>query len=204
MFKPLFLSAALLINSTAVLANKSSPLLRFEDTQTNKYGFKNKAGVVIIPAQYDWVFAYPEEGNTPAFFPSKKPYVAGYAAVMKDGKVYLINRRGETLLQVYFFDNGPDYFEEDFARFVEGGKMGFFNRHGNKVVAAQWDFVREFKNGYAAVNNGRVTERTGRCCEIRVIQEGEWGLIDKAGKLVIPVQKISYDNLMKKKAELLA
>ena len=73
----------------------------------------------------------------------------GHALVQDaQGWVY-VDKAGHAVVRPYIFDNGPDYFEEGLARFVENGKMGFHDNALNIVVPAKYDFVFPFKNGQA-------------------------------------------------------
>lgn len=60
----------------------------------------------------------------------------------------------EQAIQPYIFDNGPDYFVEGLARFVENGKIGFYNEKNEKIIQAQFDWASPFENGLAQVCNG--------------------------------------------------
>src|SRR5690606_38550055 len=68
----------------------------------------------------------------------------GHALIQdKQGWVY-VDKSGRSILRPYFFDNGPDYFEEGLARFVENGKVGFHDKALNIVIPAQYDFAYPF------------------------------------------------------------
>lgn len=50
----------------------------------------------------------------------------------------------------YLFDNGPDYFQEGFARIVSpDGKIGFISATGAIVVPPGYDFAYPFCHGLA-------------------------------------------------------
>tara|TARA_R110000868_G_scaffold362320_1_gene624427 strand:+ start:370 stop:639 length:270 start_codon:yes stop_codon:yes gene_type:complete len=51
---------------------------------------------------------------------------------------------------------------------ITGGRVGFIDKTRKVVIEQQYDKVRDFKNGYAAVRQGE-----------------KWGFIDTAGKWVI-------------------
>ena len=48
------------------------------------------------------------------------------------------------------------------------GKFGWLNSKGEWAIKPQYDGARDFKNGYAAIQKGKL-----------------WGIIDKDGKVVI-------------------
>ncbi len=141
-----------------------------------KFGFRDSSGVVHIPAQYDMAYEFDTNLIAPVYDSS------GWI---------MIDKKGNYVLTPYFFDNGPDYFEEGLARFVENGKMGFFNGRGEKIVPAGFDFVTPFKNSYAAGCLG--CSPTPLDPERWKIDGGRWGMINKAGKVVVP---FSYDALI--------
>ena len=96
-----------------------------------------------------------------------------------------INRQRKIIYIPFLFDNGPDYVQEGLLRFVENGKMGFVNEKGVKVIRAQFDFVYPFEKGRARFCNGCKSIKMG---EHSMIDEktGEWGEVDKTGKLHRP------------------
>lgn len=65
----------------------------------------------------------------------------------------------------FLFDNGPDYWQEGFARIIDGaGKMGFIDEHGTIVVPPTYDWVYPFCHGIAKTARGGVggyIDRTG-------------------------------------------
>lgn len=137
--------------------------------QDGKYGYRDSSNI-LIPAKYD--FAY--EFDT--------CLVTG---VLDSTGWTIIDREGNYVLTPVVYDNGPDYFEEGLARFAENGKMGFFNARGKKVIPATYDWATPFRDGLAAVCNG--------CREVPLDHErmqidgGSWGMIDPAGKTVLPM-----------------
>ena len=77
-----------------------------------------------------------------------------------EGWLYL-DRDGRPVLRPYLFDNGPDYFEDGLARFVENGKMGFHDEALKIVIPAQYDFAYPFENGVAKAGTNCRTEMHG-------------------------------------------
>lgn len=73
----------------------------------------------------------------------------GHALILDEQGWLYIDRDKRPILRPFIFDNGPDYYEEGLARFVENGKMGFHNEALHVVVPAQYDFVFPFKDGVA-------------------------------------------------------
>src|SRR5690606_27073629 len=69
----------------------------------------------------------------------------GHALLLdRQGWLY-VDRDRQPVLRPYIFDNGPDYYEEGLARFVDHGKMGFHSEALHIVVPAIYDFVFPFE-----------------------------------------------------------
>lgn len=66
----------------------------------------------------------------------------------EQGWVY-VNEQGKPILRPFIYDNGPDYFEEGLARFVDKGKMGFHDQALNIQIPARYDFAFPFVDGKA-------------------------------------------------------
>lgn len=67
------------------------------------------------------------------------------------GKSYAINRNLDTLYEVYWYDNGPDYIEEGMFRIVENGKIGYANEKGEIIIAPKYECAGIFQDGMAVV-----------------------------------------------------
>ena len=155
-----------LVVSGSLLA-QTKGFISFEEN--GLYGFKDKKGKVIIKPQYEQAMEFTK---------------SGVAFVVLKNKWVCINHKNNVLLESFLYDNGPDYLSERLARFVENGKMGFHNERCQKVIKATYDFVYPFENGYAIVCNGCELKPEG---EHKRIVGGLYGLINRNGKLVVPV-----------------
>lgn len=106
-----------------------------------------------------------------------KGYAYNIVFIKNRGIVY-VDTKGKIIHHAYNFDNGPDYFIEGLARYVENGKIGFINEKLEIVIPAQFDFASYFENGVAKI-----------CNECRKVYQGEhsqmkggkWGILDKNG-----------------------
>jgi hypothetical protein len=114
-------------------------------------------------------------------------------AVLEDGVVYPVDENGSQ--RVMSECDALDQLENDPEEAVAirvGIKWGFAHRHtGRVLVEPVWDYVSDHYDGLARVCLGCKpipehetghTEPTG----------GKWGCIDRAGKVVIPVE---YDEI---------
>lgn len=151
--------------------------------ESGKTGFKNTEGEVVIPARFYHTSGF--NGSPIA------------AVVDEDGWAY-INTSGEILFRPFVYDNGPDYFSEGLARFVENGKIGFHNQGGEVIIEPAFDFAMPFSEGRAAVCKGCKKIMQG---EHSTMEGGEWGFIDKEGNLVIPYKYDRARSFQKGKAK---
>jgi hypothetical protein len=127
--------------AAAAVLNLCTP---FHDPATDLYGFLQCDG---------------SPGLSPRYQVANDFTPGGIAAVM-DGTDWLyIDRQGRALMRAFIYDNGPDYFEEGLARFVQDGKIGFMDDSGRVVVPATLDFAFPFKDGQAEVGHDCTTLR---------------------------------------------
>lgn len=104
----------------------------FLDEPSGLYGYRACNGEVALPA---------------TFYIAQDFNVCGVAVVLDaDGWRY-IDKSGQTLVRPMIFDNGPDDFQEGLARYIDGGKYGYFDQCGKIVIPAQYDFALPFDGG---------------------------------------------------------
>lgn len=141
------------------------------------FGYKDKKGKVIIKPQYEQAMEFTKSGV--AFVVSKNKWIC-------------IDAKNKFLLESFLYDNGPDYISESLARYVEEGKMGFHNERCQKVIEALYDFAYPFENGYALVCNGCELQPEG---EHKRIVGGKYGILNKKGKIVLPIEYEAILNI---------
>ena len=106
-------------------------------------------------------------------------------AVVAVGKdLFWVDRSGRAV-PAFPFDNGADDFVEDLARTIRKGKIGFVDRRLREVIPPRWDWASPFDGGVAAVCEGCRPSGAG---EHRSIEGGNWGYIDRTGRVVVPVE----------------
>ena len=98
-----------------------------------------------------------------------RPFRAGLAPVMKEGKWGFINNRGSTVIPFIFDDVLPQHFKFGLAAAKLEGRWGFIDHSGFFAINPVYEEVRPFAEGLAPV---RVEHR--------------WGLIDLGGRLRLP------------------
>lgn len=112
----------------------------FEDPKTGKYGFKDKAGKVVLPPVYLSVYEFSPHG------------MAGVVVDGKDGPFQFIDPSGKLLARAYAFDNGPDYFQEGYARIIDDAKrVGYIDERGRIAIAPKFVSAAAFCRGKAEV-----------------------------------------------------
>lgn len=92
-----------------------------------------------------------------------------------------INPKGETLFEVYWFDNGPDYLEDGLFRIIKNGKIGFADATGKIVIEPQFACAHPFSAGKAKVALDCKLEQDG---EYHVMKSDSWFFIDKSGQKI--------------------
>ena len=99
-------------------------------------------------------------------------------------------RRGTIPVPVETMDNGPDYFEDGLARSRVGGKIGYIDRKLNLVIPATYDGAYPFKDGVAVVCTActYVSDSTATEGERGWYEGGQWGRIDRKGRVVSPLR----------------
>ena len=108
----------------------------FFDTESELYGFLDCDGEIAVAAKYRSAWKFTD---------------GGIAAVLDRNGWHYISRTGDFVIRPMMYDNGPDYFSEGLARYVESGKYGFFDIAGRVVIEAQYDFAFPFGEGRAKV-----------------------------------------------------
>jgi hypothetical protein len=118
-----------------------------------RWGYKDGKGNVVIPPTLNFAYEF-------------KP--GGIAAVVDaNAQFAFIDPTGKPLARAYAFDNGPDYFQEGFARIVDANKkVGFISDRGviPSALAPRFDAAESFCHGRAQVTvNGSAfsIDRTG-------------------------------------------
>lgn len=140
-------------------------------------GFIDKRGEVVIPLEYF--------GGMNGVSPLDYAYFSeGLASVVKNNKVYYIDKTGKTVLTLSDYALGYP-FSEGLAMVVSReGKCGYIDKSGKLVIPFRSGSVGSFQNGYALVSNDKPWPAT------------KYGYINKSGEVVVPIEYdyVSYFN----------
>jgi len=117
-------TCALFLIFLSLPINAQERLTPFE--QGEKWGYRNVGGKVAIQPHFSLAHEFSSEG---------------IAAVVDEKGWAYIDAQGNILIRPFIVDNGPDYFQDGLARFVELGKFGFFNQRGHVVIHPHFDFA---------------------------------------------------------------
>ncbi|MBO4543087.1 MAG: WG repeat-containing protein, partial [Bacteroidales bacterium] len=161
------------------------------------WGFIDKKGNFVVPAQYSWVTDFSE----------------GLALVCdKDssGRIFCIDKNGNTKFELRNIDYAGS-FSEGLAHIRKGDKIGFIDKTGKIIVKPQFDRVEDFQEGLAAVCKNAKWGFINKKGEIVInpqfdgiderfpigfseglvavkSQNGQWGFINKKGKIIVKPQ----------------
>lgn len=163
----------------------------------NRRGYIDRTGRIVVPTvyQYTWQFSeglasasrdgkrygYIDTEGRPAIpfrFHAAMHFSEGLALVNTGGeRLAYIDRTGRLVFRLAEGLYGGE-FHEGLAWVREGlrGKYGFMDRTGRRVVAAEFEEVRDFSEGLALVK-----------------RDDAWGFIDREGRAVIPF-KYAYGS----------
>jgi hypothetical protein len=111
----------------------------FRDEAAELVGYKDKAGAVVIPPVLHDGYAF-TPGGLAAVIDGKTPFV-------------FIDTTGKVVFKAFAYDNGPDYYQEGFARIVgPDGKIGFIGETSGRLeIPATLDKATPFCHGKAHV-----------------------------------------------------
>ena len=150
-----------LFAQTTIMAQET--LYPFSDK--GKYGYINKTGKVVLPAQFEYAekfyegLAVVKQGGKRGFIDVTGKVVIpsiydqkidgyfsdGLACVKQAGKYFYIDKTGKTVITP---QSDISYkFSEGMARFQKGLKLGYIDKTGAVVVKPEYDGAWDFKEG---------------------------------------------------------
>jgi hypothetical protein len=91
---------------------------------------------------------------------------------------------------IYFFDNGPDYFKNGLTRFKKNNRVGYLDKKAKIIVSPAYDYGSYFMDGFAMVGNNVIGADT--IMESIIPKCESYGVIDKKGHVILP---LIYKNI---------
>ncbi len=117
-----------------------------ETSEGSFVGFKNGKGDVVIKPTFGFAYEFGEGGVAAA--------VIRPTELVPEARAVFIDPTGKELAQALMFDNGPDYYQNGYARIVNGeGLIGFIDRTGKVVLQPQFIDAQSFCEGKALVRD---------------------------------------------------
>ena len=109
----------------------------------------------------------------------------GIASILIEGEGWAyVHSEGDVVL-VKTVNNGPDPFKGGFARYKEDNKIGFINKRLDVKISAQFDYATPFYKGYAEFCQECKSFSIKSDSDIHEMKNGNWGFINRTGKIVI-------------------
>jgi hypothetical protein len=181
---------------------------------TDKRGFIDKTGKIVIPAKFEdaWDFSEglsrvslgkcgsPNSGKQKIGFIDKtgkfviKPkcgdfysFNEGLALTFENGKYGFIGKTGKIVIPIKF--ESATHFSEGFSTVFVDGKYGFIDKTGKLIIEPQFTCAGGFSEGLANVKIGGEVCNPHRETGTSGVEDATHGYIDKAGRLVIELDK---------------
>ncbi len=170
------------------LVNRLSLLPENEDAadHNDRYGFVDMESKVVIPFYYSDASGFDENG---------------WCRVERDGAVYFIDRKGNSIFKNDEYDD-VDCFYEDIAVVGKSGKYGYISRDGKEIIPCEYDDAAPCGEGLLPVvcdGKWRYLDLKGNLAFVSyfdnatpfskgvalVCRDDKWGLIDKTGKFIL-------------------
>lgn len=175
--KKLLFSCIALFAMTATFGQNDEARFVIVDTLTQKFGFMDRNGNVVIEPQYEEVHLL--QRGTPF------PFVEGMAAVNKNGEWGFIDIKGNMVIKPQF-EEVSDFSEQGYAiGLFDDDHMVFFDKTGKTINIAEYLTNLYFDSNFSEDMVLIVDEYDGLAL---VELNGKYGFIDKTGKFVIEPQ----------------
>lgn len=157
-----------------------------KSTENKTSGYIDTKGNVVLPLKYDHTGDFSE----------------GYGYIKDGSKYFVVDRKGQIL-------KGGPYenvfgFSDGLCSVQLNKKYGFINTKGEMVIAPTYDLPSKFHNGYAVVKvlDKRQADLNMRKAGLaqpqgRAGAPSLTGLIDKTGKVIIPINNFEVIPLSK-------
>ncbi|WP_193778063.1 WG repeat-containing protein [Psychrobacter sp. FDAARGOS_221] len=178
-------------------------------TMSNRVGYIDENGKVIIPFEYDAIMT--GEGGEALTF---NDFSEGLVAVVKNDKYGFIDSKGEVVVPLQY--EWASNFSDGLAVVRDNELYGAIDKTGKVVIPIEYASLGDFNDGFAAAarpaqdmnyqyglidkDNKEVIpfmyEQMGRFSEglVAVQKEGKWGYVDPSNKPVIAID-LDYEEV---------
>ena len=150
-----------------------------EYEKTNRVGYIDKDGQLIIPFEFDAIVA--GEGGESLEF---NDFSEGLAAVSKNDKYGFIDTKGKVVIEPKY--EWASSFSDGLAIVSTEGLYGAIDKQGKTVIPLEYESLGDFQDGSAAA---------ARPAKDPEDYESKYGLINKKNEVVIPFMYESMGNL---------
>jgi len=150
-----------------------------EYDKTNRVGYIDKDGQLIIPFEFDAIVA--GEGGESLEF---NDFSEGLAAVSKNDKYGFIDTKGKVVIEPKY--QWASSFSDGLAIVSVEGLYGAIDTQGKTVIPFEYQALADFHDGFAAA---------ARPPKDPEDYESKYGLINKQNEIVIPFMYESMGNL---------
>lgn len=148
----------------------SEGLICVQDKETDRIGYADKQGSIVIPPQFERAEAF-HQGRARVTFPNGR-----YALIDREGRILL--REEDEQFSVVMAPHTAEATRPLYAVKDQKGQYGYIDAQGHTVIPPQFTFAEDFRGDYATV-----TVRS----EAR--DQDFYALIDAQGNWVFPPDK---------------
>lgn len=141
-----------LIDRSGKLVTEKAQEITSEPARTGRFS-EGLAAVYADPGQYGYIDTTGTMVIAPQSLESAQEFHDGLAIVMRDGKMGVINKEGQMVVEpvygiIYNFGDGLAPFS---VQVHPAGKFGYMDRTGKVVIEPCYDMALSFSEGLAAV-----------------------------------------------------
>lgn len=151
----------------------------FNDGISNRVGYINKEGKLIIPFEFDGILA--GEGGELLDF---NDFSEGLAAVGKNDKFGFIDTKGNIVIELKY--DWANSFSDGLATVNVENLYGAIDKQGKVVIPFEYEVLGDFRNGFAKAARPSVDPEN---------YESKFGLVNKENSIVIPFMYEDMGNL---------
>lgn len=176
--KRMIIAVLVIVSFFDLRAEQKAPLVRFQDEETELYGYKDLGGKIVIPAQYQYA--------------ETVTFRAATIVTDTNNRTVCINRDQKVLVEPFLEDYTADNLESGSVRTTRNGKIGFADASGREFIPPIYDYALPFSGEFAAFySGGKYGSADGlpdSLSEHFAWTGGLWGIINKNNDTIIPPQ----------------